>query len=156
MLPDLGGLINALNSGGVRFVVVGGIAVAAHQVIRATEDLDLVPDPSEGNLDELANVLVALDARLLLNPERGIDTEVRSGLHSGRNLTVTTALGSLDVVQRLPGVPSFAELDAGAWDVTIFDTPFRVCSREHLIAMKRARGSALDQADLARLLEDTA
>jgi hypothetical protein len=70
----------------------------------------------------------------------------------GRNLTVTTSRGDLDVVQRLPGVPSFAELDAAAWDASILGVSFRVCSRGHLIAMKRARGSALDRADLERLL----
>jgi hypothetical protein len=56
-----------------------------------------------------------------------------------------------DVVQRLPGVPSYADLVAGAMPVELHGVRFRVCSREHLIAMKRARGSALDQADLERL-----
>lgn len=153
MLPDLAGLIGALSDGHVRFVAIGGIAVAAHRVIRATEDLDLVPDPETHNLDALANTLVTLDARLLSNAERGIDAEVRRALHRGRNLTVSTSRGDLDIVQRLPGVPPFAILDRDAWDATLFGVPFRVCSRAHLIAMKRARGSALDQADLERLLE---
>jgi hypothetical protein len=34
----------------------------------------------------------------------------------------------------------------------VLGVPFRVCSRAHLVAMKRARASALDQADLERLL----
>jgi hypothetical protein len=152
MLPDLAGLMGALRGADVRFVAIGGIAVAAHEVVRATEDLDLVPDPAHENLDALADVLVRLDARLLRNPDRGIDASVRAALRKGRNLTVTTPRGDLDVVQRLPGVPSFAELDAAAWDASILGVSFRVCSREHLIAMKRARGSALDRADLERLL----
>lgn len=65
---------------------------------------------------------------------------------------MTTPLGDLDVVQRLPGVPSFSVLDAAALDVSILRVPFRVCSRAHLVAMKRARGSPLDQADLERLV----
>lgn len=56
-------------------------------------------------------------------------------------------------MQRLPGVPTFATLAADAWEATIFAVPFLVCSREHLIAMKRARGTALDLADLERLVE---
>jgi hypothetical protein len=153
MLPNLAGLIGALNDGDVRFVAIGGIAVAAHRVIRATEDLDVVPDPATKNVDALADTLVALDARLLRNPDRGVDEEVRSALHRGRNLTVTTDLGDLDVVQRLPGVPPFAALDAEAWEAVVLGIPFRVCSRAHLVAMKQARGSALDRADLERLLE---
>jgi len=69
----------------------------------------------------------------------------------GRNVTVTTRLGDVDVVQRLPGVPRFAALEMDAVGVEIFDVSFRVCSRAHLIAMKRARGSAIDLADLERL-----
>ena len=167
MLPDLAGAISALSHAGVRFVAIGGIAVAAHRVIRATEDLDLVPDPARESIDALANVLVALCARLLRNPEREVDAEVRTALHRSRNLTVTTSRGDIDIVQRLPGVPSFAILATDAWEATIFDVPFLVCSRahliamkrargsalDHLIAMKRARGSALDQADLERLLD---
>jgi hypothetical protein len=153
MLPNLAGLVGALSDGDVRFVAIGGIAVAAHRVIRATEDLDVVPDPATENIDALANTLIALDARLLRNLDRRIDVDVRSALHRGRNLTVTTGLGDLDVVQRLPGVPPFAALDAEAWDATVLGVRFRVCSRAHLIAMKQARGTPLDQADLARLLE---
>lgn len=40
MVPDLAGLLRALVGAEVRFVVSGGIAVAAHQVVRATEDID--------------------------------------------------------------------------------------------------------------------
>lgn len=151
MVLDLAGLLRALVDAEVRFVVIGGIAVAAHAAIRATEDVDIVPDPGPENLDRLLQVLETLDARLLLNPDREIDSEVRASLHRARNLTVTTPLGDLDVVQRLPGVPSFAALDADAVAVELFDVSFRVCSREHLIAMKRARGSSLDLADLERL-----
>lgn len=151
MVVDLAGLLRALVDRGIRFVVIGGIAVAAHRVVRATEDVDIVPDPDPANLRLLLEVLEELGARLVLNPGRSIDDEVRLALSSGRNLTVTTALGDLDVVQRLPGVPTFEQLHADAMLVELFDVPFRVCSRAHLIAMKRARGSAVDLADLERL-----
>ena len=58
-------------------------------------------------------------------PQRGIDDRVRAAVADGSNLTVSTPLGDIDVVQRLPGVPVFAELDADAWDVTLFDVRFR-------------------------------
>jgi hypothetical protein len=153
MVVDLAGLLRALVDGGVRFVVIGGIAVAAHRVVRATEDVDIVPDPSPANLLRLCEVLEGLEARLLRNPERGIDADVRAALSQGRNLTVTTRLGELDVVQRLPGVPSFEDLDTDAWETGLFDVRFRVCSLAHLVAMKRARGGAIDIADVERLTE---
>lgn len=97
MIPDLAGLLGALAEARLRFIVIGGIAVAAHAVIRSTEDLDIVPEPSPANLDELCNLLVAVDARLLNDHNREIDPEIRVALRRGRNLTVTTTLGDLDV-----------------------------------------------------------
>lgn len=76
-------------------------------------------------------------------------------MYRGRNLTLTTRLGDIDVVQRLPGVPSYAELAADAQDATIGGVPIAVASRAHLIAMKQARGSAQDRADLERLAPPT-
>ncbi len=137
MVPDLAGLLRALVEARVRFVVIGGIAVAAHAVIRATDDLDIVPEPSAANLDDVANLLVSLDARVLSDPRRAIDAEVRAALHRGRNLTVTTSLGDLDVVQRLPGVRGYAELEAEGWEAELLGARFRVCSRRHLFPTRR-------------------
>jgi len=151
MLPDLSGLIGALARSRIRFVVIGGVAVAAHGYIRATQDLDIVPDPDRANLDELGNVLITLDARLSADRDRGIDPELRQALYARRNLTLTTALGDLDVVQQLNGVPPWSELATEAKETSIGGSPLLVCSRRHLIAMKRARASLQDQADIAAL-----
>lgn len=155
MVPDLAGLISSLNAGGVRFVVIGGVAVGAHGHIRATEDLDIVPDPGPENLDRLGNVLIGLEARLASDPERAIDPEMRRALYRGGNLTVTTRLGDLDIVQRLPGVPPWSALAEDAEQTTLGREPLHVCSRPHLIAMKRARANLQDQADLEALGEDS-
>ena len=39
-------IVAALNATDVAYVIVGGLAVAAHGVVRATRDLDLVPEPA--------------------------------------------------------------------------------------------------------------
>lgn len=151
MVPDLAKLLETLHRGKISFVVIGGIAVSAHGAVRATEDLDLVPDPDPENLDRLANTLAALDARLTLAPRQKIGPTERSALQRGRNLTVTTSLGDLDIVQRLPGVPNYTALAQSADMTTLGDVPLRVCSRAALLAMKRARASAQDLADIERL-----
>ena len=58
---DLRALLEALNAQGVRFVVIGGVAVGAHGYVRGTEDLDLVPDPDPANLDRLTEALAKLE-----------------------------------------------------------------------------------------------
>ena len=52
----------ALLTGGVDFVIVGGLAVAAHGFVRGTKDMDIVPDPERANLSRLAKVLRELEA----------------------------------------------------------------------------------------------
>lgn len=133
------------------FVVIGGLAVAVHGFVRATEDVDLVPGPDRGNLDRLVNRLVSLGARLTLAPDRAPGPEERAALYRGRNLSVTTPLGEVDVVQRLPGVPAYAELADRAVTVTAFGVTFRVASRADLVTMKRAGDRPIDRADLAAL-----
>ena len=51
-------------------------------------------------------------------------------------------------------MPAYSDLRSRAFDVELHGVRFAVCSRDDLIAMKRARGSALDQADLERLTEN--
>ena len=59
---DLRALLELLREEGVDFVVIGGVAVAAHGFVRGTEDLDLVPDPDPANLQRLASALDRLDS----------------------------------------------------------------------------------------------
>ena len=99
-------------------------------------------------------VWAVLDGRLTLDSTRGIGDIERQALRQGRNLSVATRLGDLDIIQRLPGVPSYADLLADAIRVTIDDFELVVCSREHLLSMKRARGAPIDLADLERLTDD--
>jgi len=150
-LPDLAGLLRSLHDGGVRHIVIGGVALAAHGRVRATEDIDFVPDPDRENLRRLSNVLTTLGASLTLDPSRPFGPGERMALERGRSLSVSTSLGEIDIVQRLPGVPTYHDLEAAAIEDTVFDVPVRVSSREHLVAMKRARGSTQDLADLEAL-----
>jgi hypothetical protein len=41
-------LIAALSDGGVEYVLIGGLAVGAHGLPRATKDVDIVPAPTTG------------------------------------------------------------------------------------------------------------
>ncbi len=59
---DADALLHRLTAAGVRYIVVGGFAVIAHGVIRATKDLDICPEPGRENLGRLARLLTALHA----------------------------------------------------------------------------------------------
>ena len=53
-------LVAALNGAGTRYVVVGGLAVGTHGVVRATRDLDIVCAPAAKNMDRVADCLTSL------------------------------------------------------------------------------------------------
>ena len=153
MIPlDLRALLDSLEEHRVDYVLIGGVAVGAHGYVRATEDLDIVPERSAENLRRLANLLVALDATLPLAGGRPFTpaTDV-APLSQGRSMTLDTRYGGLDLVQRVPGVPGYPELERDAVRSDLLGVPVRVCSLEHLRRMKEARKGTQDVADLERL-----
>ncbi len=151
---DLRGLLAALHEHEVRFVVIGGVAVGAHGYIRATEDLDLVPDPDPANLKLLTAALEALCSTLPTVEGRPFDPdEDGTVILRGGNVTVDTRFGGLDVVQRLRGVPGYSELAEDAVESNVLGIPVRVCSLSRLREMKRMQSRAQDQADLENLPE---
>jgi hypothetical protein len=145
-------LLAALHGGGVRFIVIGGVAVGAHGYVRATEDLDIVPDPEPENLKRLSAALEELGATLPTARDRRFRVaRDESALHMGRSLTLDTSVGALDVVQRVPGVPPYPTLEDDAIASDLLGVPVRICSLAHLREMKRARGTKQDEADLEAL-----
>lgn len=151
---DLRALLAALTEHRVRFVVIGGVAVAAHGYLRATEDLDLVPDPAPANLDLLTAALKDLDSTLPAVEGRPFDSE-RDGavILRGGNVSADTRFGGLDVVQRLRGVPPYADLVAEAVESDLLGVPVKICSLDHLRSMKQALSRGQDKVDLENLPE---
>lgn len=53
-------LIDAMNREGVQYIVFGAIAMAAHGLVRATEDADFFVAPTEDNIARLKRALKAV------------------------------------------------------------------------------------------------
>lgn len=68
-----------------------------------------------------------------------------------RNVTLDTASGGLDIIQRVPGVPGFAALAADAVESDLLGVRVRLCSLSRLREMKGASGRTQDRADLENL-----
>ncbi len=148
---DIGATLRALHEADVAFVLIGGVAVAAHGHVRGTEDVDFVPDPEPGNLLRLGNVLAALGAHRLLGDGAAFGPDDHDALAAHRNLSLVTRFGPLDVIQRVPGLPSYRELEERAVAVEAFGVPLRVISKVDLIASKRARSEPRDLDDIDAL-----
>jgi hypothetical protein len=57
-------LLERLTEAEIRFVLVGGLAVNAWGYLRATRDVDVVPDPSAKNLAKLGSLLRELGGKV--------------------------------------------------------------------------------------------
>jgi hypothetical protein len=141
----------------VEFVVIGGLAVAAHGFPRATKDIDIVPAPDPENRRRLYEALRGLEAEPLeIGDLRADELPVPfapDGLDEGGNWALRTTAGRVDVLQWVPGVEEgFAKLRLQALDVDLPDVG-RVLFAGYadLVAMKRAAGRAQDDRDLDEL-----
>jgi hypothetical protein len=155
--PDA--LLRRLSAADIEYIIVGGVAVGMHGAIRATVDLDICPDPDYANLERLARLLSVLDtqqkdagdfdrAELPYDPARPAD------LAQGGNFRLTTSLGGLDILQWISGIEAdlaYPALDTEALEIDWHGISIKVCSLEHLRAMKRAAGRPQDLQDLADL-----
>jgi hypothetical protein len=142
-------VVAALNAAQIDYVIVGGLAVGAHGVVRATRDLDLVAAADQRNMDRLADCLQALGGE---HPIQGPLTG--AALARPASFKVQTKHGEVQVLNRMAGAPPFAELQRDQILVEIAsDAIAPVCSLAHLRAMKQAANRPRDRVDLAELAE---
>lgn len=144
-------LLARLVEADVRFVLVGGLAVNAWGYLRATRDVDFVPDPAPENLARLDALLQELGGKVDVGGELLEGGAISTFLRTGDRTLVRTELGQVDVLQGLPQVPVFVSLEEEAIDVDVDGIGIRVCSLEHLLEMKRSSDRARDREDLEML-----
>jgi len=148
-------LIEALVEGGVDFLLVGGLAVAAHGYGRMTLDVDILVSPNAPNLARLATVLRDLEAVVI--GERGarepISSQHPESLAVG-DYHLDTRHGALDLVNgSTPDLKRYRRLDQAAVVLTVAGRSVKVISKDDLIAMKREAGRPKDLRDIAALTE---
>lgn len=141
-------LLERLIGAEVRFVLVGGLAVNAWGYLRGTQDVDVVPDPDRENLTKLDSLLRELGGKVDVGGRLLDSDAISTFLRTGDRTLVLTDLGQLDVLQGLPQVPRYEELEKQAKDIDIDGLKVRVCSLEHLLEMKRASDRPRDRDDL--------
>jgi predicted nucleotidyltransferase len=145
-------ILRRLVAGGARFVVIGGLALGARGVVRATKDIDIVIALDPENLKVVAEVAVAAGGHVQRGEALlGTPLSIAAELANGEQMAIETDLGRLDIVQGLDGVPSFDELRSRASDAEVLGVNVAVCSVKDLRAMKKAAGRGQDLVDLENL-----
>jgi hypothetical protein len=153
--PAFDEILRRLVEAEAQFVVIGGLALGARGVVRATKDVDIVVSPDPENLKLVAETAVAANGHIETGEALlGSAVSIAAALASGEQVAIETELGRLDVVQGLEGVPSYAELRSRASEAEVLGVRVAVCSAADLRAMKLAAGRGQDLLDVENL--DTA
>jgi hypothetical protein len=155
---DAGAIFRVLLERGVDFVVVGGIAGMSHGSTYPSFDLDIAYSRDRTNLKRLVAALEDLDATLRVGGEPSPNPEAVpfrldvKTIEKGLNFTFDTRYGPLDVLGDPGGVSSYHDLSQASVETEIEGRPVRVCSLDHLIAMKRNAARPKDQLMLEEYL----
>lgn len=142
---------SALDAIGARFALIGGLALAAHKVVRATQDVDLLVEVAKsGEIDaELAKLGYrclhrGADSATYTRADERLDLIYASRPIAGRLLNnakeARTALGRLHVVSA-EGIIGF-KLQA------LVNDPRRTQDLEDIRALIRANRSELDMSEI--------
>jgi hypothetical protein len=130
-------------------VTVGAIALSAHGVVRATTDVDLIPNPAHENLELLAVAITSLDGAPHGEPDTPVTEEL---LGRDANMRFETSAGQIDVLSAEQYRRLFPELRSRAVSVDLDGTNVVVVSRNDLIRLKAGTGRDRDLLDIGDLL----
>jgi hypothetical protein len=150
-------LFAALNVAGVRYVVVGGLAVVLHGHARMTVDVDLVVDLDDEQARRAIDALVGLGLRprVPVDPKHFANPVMRERWIRDQRMQVfsmhdpSNPLRAVDLFVNHP--VRFEDLWSRSIQMHLQDTSVRVASIPDLIRMKRLAGRPQDLLDIEQL-----
>lgn len=145
-MTGFGRILDDLNGAGVRYVLIGGIALIRHGVVRATRDVDAVFDPDPRNVERIRTLIDRWGAT---RPDGSPIPE--DSIAGDRTIHLATPNGDLDLLPENSASVSFAELLARAETRRVDGVEAPICSLADLVALKRSVGRERDLVDLADL-----
>jgi nucleotidyltransferase DUF2204 len=145
-VTGFGRILADLNAAGVRYVVVGGIAVIRHGVVRATKDLDVIVAADAMTAAAITRLVLEWRAT---RPDGSAET--RSLPSPGWPLHLRTDHGLVDLLADQPPPLDLGGLLARSDERRVDGAVAAICSLADLVALKRAAGRPTDLEDLGRL-----
>jgi len=140
---DLRAFVESLNAAGVKYVVVGGYAVAFHGHPRFTGDIDFFVDSSAENAEKIVRAIELFGfGSLGLKPEDFIkpDSVVQMGYPPNR----------IDIINEIDAV-TFDEAWASRLLTQLEGVPVTYIAKDLLIRNKKAVNRPKDLGDISKL-----
>ena len=150
-------IFRELNERGIKYIVVGGVAVNLYGIPRMTYDIDLLVDLSEKNLINLLNLLKEWDfkPRLPVDVTDFTKKDKREEWIKSKNMKAFTfvnpewAISEIDIVIDSP--VDYETAIKRVKHIRISDTPVPIISIDDLIKMKEVSGREQDKSDIRYL-----
>jgi predicted nucleotidyltransferase len=136
-------LAATLNERGVRYAIIGGMALIQHTRLRTTDDIDVlltIPQVETPGLFEALS-------------ERGFTVDLNRNIRELRDDGFTSLLfGNVVIDLMQPVIPTYAHVLDRAISTEILGHRVRICSAEGLIITKLIAMRSQDAADVQELL----
>ena len=145
-MTGFGRILDDLNGAGVRYVLIGGIALIRHGVVRATRDVDAVFDSQPENVERIRALVDRWGAT---RPDGSPVPD--DGIAGDRTIHLATPHGDLDLLSESSASIDFGELLERAETRHVDGVEAPICSLADLVALKRSAGRERDLVDLADL-----
>jgi len=157
-VTDFIALLRVLAKEAVDFILVGGVAAAAHGSARLTQDVDIVYSRDPKNIIRLVSALAPCNPYLRGAPPGLPFRWSAETLSNGLNFTLTTSIGDIDLFGEIAGGGSYEGLLEDTVTLRISGIECRCVSLQRLILLKRAAGRPRDLdviAELEAILEES-
>jgi len=157
-LRSVESIVSALNQAGVRYIIVGGLAVNAHGFVRMTRDVDLVVELNEDNILRGLQALFSIGYQMAIpaSPADFANADIRQQWRRERNMIVLKLWS--DSHQRTPiDIFVYEPFDFGAeWNKLAHlelaeGLTAPIVSLESLLRMKREAARPQDLVDIQEL-----
>ena len=144
-------LLETLDAAGVEYVVIGGLAAAAHGSSMVTVDVDVIYRRTAENAARLAAAVAPLNPYLRGVPPGLPFTFNAATILAGSNFTLTTDAGPLDLLGFMSGGGGYDDVLPFTEPLEVQGRPRPVLTLEALIRAKRAAGRPKDLQAIAIL-----
>jgi hypothetical protein len=142
----LKGVLAALEARGVRYAIIGAVALNLHGLARSTEDLDLFVEPDSANIERLRLAL----RDVIDDPDiDGITAEDLLGDYPAVQYVPPSGAFRIDILARLGDAYRYSDLEVER--VPYDDLTLTVVTPRMLYRMKRDTVRPKDKADAAAL-----
>lgn len=156
---DYLGIFKRFNEEGIRYIVVGGMAVNLHGIPRMTYDIDLLLDMDDGNIESFIQLLKGwgFNPKIPVDIAEFADGAKRNDWIKSKNMKAFNlmnpewAIREIDILIDAP--VDFAKADRGKKVVVIQNVPVPVIGLDDLIVMKEMADRQQDAADVRSLKE---